>query len=74
MRAQGSNWHATKARLVIAGLQRIGWRIKRQKGSHRTLSRPGWSDYIFAYHDNAEIGPVALKKLGRKTGLRPDDL
>jgi predicted RNA binding protein YcfA (HicA-like mRNA interferase family) len=58
----------------LTALVRIGWRIKRQKGSHRTLARPGWPDYIFAYHDKAEIGPVALQKLGKKTGLKPDDL
>jgi predicted RNA binding protein YcfA (HicA-like mRNA interferase family) len=74
MRSQGSNWHATKSRLVLAALVRIGWRVKRQKGSHQTLSRAGWSDYVFAYHDKVEIGPVALAKLGKKTGLRPEDL
>jgi predicted RNA binding protein YcfA (HicA-like mRNA interferase family) len=67
-------WRTSKARLALAALLRIGWRIKRQKGSHRTLARAGWSDYIFAYHDKMEIGPVALKKLGRKTDLKPDDL
>jgi predicted RNA binding protein YcfA (HicA-like mRNA interferase family) len=69
-----TRWPAGKARSVLAALARIGWRIKRQKGSHRTLTRPGWPDYIFAYHDKAEIGPVALQKLGKKTGLKPDDL
>jgi predicted RNA binding protein YcfA (HicA-like mRNA interferase family) len=59
---------------VIAALLRIGWRVKRQKGSHRTLARPGWPDYVYAYHDKAEIGSVALAKLGKKTGLRPEDL
>jgi predicted RNA binding protein YcfA (HicA-like mRNA interferase family) len=53
---------------------RIGWRIKRQKGSHRTLVRPGWANYIFAYHDNVEIGPIALKLLAEKTALKPEDL
>jgi predicted RNA binding protein YcfA (HicA-like mRNA interferase family) len=74
MRGERTAWHATKARLVIAALQRIGWRIKRQKGSHRTLARPGWSDYIFAFHDRVEVSPVALARIGKKTGLRPEDL
>jgi hypothetical protein len=38
------------------------------------LTRLGWPDYIFAYHDKIEIGPTALEKLGKKTGLRPEDL
>ena len=34
-----SNWPSAKARRVLAALLRIGWRIKRQSGSHRTLAR-----------------------------------
>jgi predicted RNA binding protein YcfA (HicA-like mRNA interferase family) len=44
-----SNWPATKARRVLAALQRIGWVVKRQSGSHRTLSRPDRPDFVFAF-------------------------
>lgn len=71
---QGSQWPSTKARLVLAALMRNGWYIKRHKGSHRLLTKPGWPDYTFAYHDRRELGRVALELLGRKTGLRPEDL
>ena len=50
-----SNWPATKARLVLAALERIGWRAKRQSGSHKLLAREGWPDYGFAFHDNDEL-------------------
>nr|BAL55555.1 hypothetical conserved protein [uncultured Acetothermia bacterium]BAL58950.1 hypothetical conserved protein [Candidatus Acetothermum autotrophicum] len=54
-----SQWSATKARHVLAALLKIGWTIKRQKsGSHRVLARPNWPDYVFAFHDDEEIGPV----------------
>lgn len=69
-----SQWPAAKARRVLAALLRIGWRIKRQPGSHRQLSRPGWPDYTFAFHDADEIGPVMLARIAAKTGLRPEDL
>jgi predicted RNA binding protein YcfA (HicA-like mRNA interferase family) len=69
-----SSWSATHAERVLAGLQRIGWRIKRQRGSHRVIEKNGWPDYVFAYHNSVELGPVALKKLGKKTGLKPTDL
>jgi len=59
---------------VLAALLRNGWRIKRQRGSHRLLAKPGWTDYTFAYHDRVELGRGALELLGRKTGLRPEDL
>src|SRR5207245_11335322 len=32
-------------------LYRIGWTLKRQSGSHKTLSRPGWPDVVFAFHE-----------------------
>jgi predicted RNA binding protein YcfA (HicA-like mRNA interferase family) len=52
----------------------MGWTIKRQRGSHRTLSRPGSQDYVFAFHDNEELGPRMLVRIAKHTGLRPDDL
>ncbi|NJO22895.1 MAG: type II toxin-antitoxin system HicA family toxin [Sphingomonadales bacterium] len=69
-----SGWPSTKARRVLAALQRIGWQIKRQSGSHRTLSRDGWPDYVFAFHEGDEIGPRMLARIAKHTGLEPDDL
>lgn len=69
-----SLWPATKARRVLAALQRIGWSVKRQSGSHRTLERAGWPDYVFAFHDDDEIGSKMLSRIGKKTGLKPGDL
>jgi len=69
-----SRWSATPARRVYRALLRIGWRLKRQRSSHRTLWRPGWPEYVFAFHNDAEIGPVMLSKIARQTGLTPDDL
>ena len=68
-----SRWPAAKARRVLAALLRIGWRIKRESGSHRTLSRPDWPDVVFAFHDGEEIGPRMLARIARRTGLTPDD-
>jgi predicted RNA binding protein YcfA (HicA-like mRNA interferase family) len=67
-------WSATKAKRVLAALKRQGWSVKRQRGSHRVLAKPGWPDYTFAYHDKIEIGPNALELLGKKTGLSAEDL
>jgi predicted RNA binding protein YcfA (HicA-like mRNA interferase family) len=69
-----SAWPAVKARRVLAALQRIGWTVKRQSGSHRTLARPGWADFVFAFHDAEEIGPRMLARIARRTGLQPEDL
>lgn len=69
-----SNWPAAKASRVLAALVRIGWKIKRQSGSHRTLQRPGSPDFVFAFHDNEEIGPRMLARIAKRTGLTPADL
>jgi predicted RNA binding protein YcfA (HicA-like mRNA interferase family) len=69
-----SRWPATKAKRVLSALLRIGWSVKRQTGSHRVLERSGYSDYVFAFHDRDEIGPRMLAKIGKRTGLQPDDL
>ncbi len=70
-----SRWQATKARRVLAALLRIGWSIKRQtSGSHRTLERPNWPDFVFAFHARDEIGPRLLARIAKHTGLRPEDL
>ncbi len=63
-----------KARLVYGALQRIGWSLKRQSGSHRVFAREGWPDYVFAFHDGDEIGPRMLSRIAKHTGLHPDDL
>ena len=70
-----NRWPSTKARQVLAALLRIGWTIKRQSGtSHRILARPGWPNYVFAFHDRDEIGPRMLSRIAKRTGLAPDDL
>jgi len=69
-----SEWPSTRARRVLAALLKIGWQLKRQSGSHRTLSREGWPDVVFAFHDREEIGPRMLARIAKRTGLRPEDL
>lgn len=68
-----SQWKSIKARRVLSALLKIGWNIKRQSGSHRTLEREGWPNYVFAFHDNDEIGPVMLSRIAKQTGLTADD-
>ncbi|WP_197703462.1 type II toxin-antitoxin system HicA family toxin [Sulfurifustis variabilis] len=58
----------------MSALQRIGWQIKRQSGSHKTLFRPDWPDFVFAFHEREEIGPRMLARIAKHTGLKPEDL
>jgi len=67
-------WGSAPARRVLAALRRIGWRVERQRGSHRVLRREHHPDFVFAFHDGDEIGPRMLARIGRHTGLKPQDL
>ena len=69
-----SEWPSAKAKRVLAALIKIGWSVKRQASSHRTLSRPDWPDFVFALHDGEEIGPRMLARIAKATGLTPRDL
>jgi predicted RNA binding protein YcfA (HicA-like mRNA interferase family) len=69
-----SIWRATKAKRVYAALLRLGWSLKKQVGSHRKLQRSGSSNFALSFHDSEEIGPAALARIAKDTGLRPEDL
>ena len=69
-----SGFPSTRARRVLAALLRTGWTIKRQTGSHRTISKDGRPDVVFAFHDGDEIGSKMLARIAKNTGLKPDDL
>jgi predicted RNA binding protein YcfA (HicA-like mRNA interferase family) len=70
-----SKWPSTKAQRVLVALNHIGWEIKRQSGSsRRVLTKSGWLDLVFAFHEQEEIGPKMLARIGKRTGLTPKDL
>jgi predicted RNA binding protein YcfA (HicA-like mRNA interferase family) len=56
---------SVKAKRVFAALVRIGWQV---------MSRKGYDDFVFAFHDGEEIGSRMLSRIAKKTGLIPEDL
>lgn len=69
-----TEWTSTKARIVLRALLRQGWSIVSQKGSHVKLHHPVRGNYMFGFHDREEIGPRMLAKIGKYTGLKPENL
>jgi predicted RNA binding protein YcfA (HicA-like mRNA interferase family) len=70
-----SGWRATKAKRVLAALERKGWTVKREaKGSHKVLAHPDFPDFVWAFHDRDEIGPRMLSRIAKRTGLERGDL
>jgi len=71
-----SRWPSAKAGRVFKALLRIGWHPISQSGSHIKLKHRGtkFPDYIWAFHDSAEIGPRMLARIAKHTGLEPSDI
>lgn len=67
-------WPSSKAKKVLKSLLTDGWEIKRIRGSHKVLTKTGYPDFIFAFHDGDEIGPKMLSRIAKHTDLKPEDL
>jgi len=67
-------WRAVKASRVLKALFSIGWRVNRQRGSHRILKKAGYPNVTFAFHESEEIGSRMLSRIAKHTGLTPEDL
>ena len=67
-------WPSVKAKLLLAALKRNGWKVLRTSGSHKTLAKSGCRNFVFAFHDNEEVGPRMLARIAKNTGIKPDDL
>jgi predicted RNA binding protein YcfA (HicA-like mRNA interferase family) len=71
---RGESLAVGSSRVLLQALMRLGWHVKRQTGSHRTLSRAGYSDFVFAFHDGEQLGPRMLARIAKQTGLTPEGL
>jgi predicted RNase H-like HicB family nuclease len=67
-----NNWPASKAKRVLAALERIGWRVKRQRGSHRFrtprlagLHLPGERHRLPTVLETHKSSPCAFVDAGR---------
>jgi len=69
-----SNWHSVKSKQLLKALIKKGWSIKRISGSHKILEHSNYNNFVFAFHDNEEIGPKMLSRISKHTGIMPEDL
>jgi len=56
---------SVKAKKLLRVLQAapLGYRIVRQKGSHRMMQAPSRPTLVFAFHDNQTIRPSTVKDI-----------
>ncbi len=71
-----SQWPASKARKVYRALLRIGWTEHHlvKGSSHQQMTHPNHEDFTWGFHDGEEIGPRMMARIGKRTGLTPEDL
>jgi predicted RNA binding protein YcfA (HicA-like mRNA interferase family) len=62
-----------KARQVRAALERDGWRLIRQSGSHR-LYRKGERTGVFAFHDREDLGGPMMARVAKEFGYKLEEL
>ncbi|HXX33665.1 MAG TPA: type II toxin-antitoxin system HicA family toxin [Thermodesulfobacteriota bacterium] len=53
---------------AVRKLQRVGWSVARQKGSHVMMTKPGYQ-WTLSIPQHSELGPGLLRKLIRQAGL-----
>lgn len=66
---------ALKAREVRRLLTKLGYQEARRRGSHRILVATGRLRIVFAFHDNVEVPPKALRHmLVNRAGLTDEEI
>jgi predicted RNA binding protein YcfA (HicA-like mRNA interferase family) len=62
------------ARRVLRALERAGFVLIRQRGSHRVYRNAQGRQLTFAYHDTVRLGTPALRRVAKDAGLELDEL
>jgi predicted RNA binding protein YcfA (HicA-like mRNA interferase family) len=58
---------------ALRAFERLGWVMRRQRGSHMILTKPGHVASL-SIPDHRELAPGTLRKLIRAAGLSVDEL
>jgi len=64
----GTNIKLCSGAEAVRKLQRAGWSVARQKGSHVMMTKPGYQ-WTLSIPQHSELGPGLLRKLIRQAGL-----
>jgi predicted RNA binding protein YcfA (HicA-like mRNA interferase family) len=64
----GTNIKLCSGAEAVRKLQRAGWSVARQKGSHVMMTKPGYQ-WTLSIPQHSELGPGLLRKFIRQAGL-----
>lgn len=62
------------ARQIIAALEKAGFSLARQSGSHMIYKSPGGKRVTIPFHGSKILHPKALKSILRDAGIHSEDL
>lgn len=65
---------ASRAKRVLGALEKLGFVVVRQRGSHRFLRHPDGRVCTFAFHDKATVRRAMLSELPNQAGVSQEDL
>lgn len=59
-----------KPKEIIKILEANGWSLKRIRGSHHIMTKPGFRSVPVPIHDNGDMNPDYVKDLEKQTGVK----
>jgi predicted RNA binding protein YcfA (HicA-like mRNA interferase family) len=63
-----------KPKEVASILDALGFRMVRQRGSHRQYQHPDGRRTTVAFHPGRDVSPILLRKIAADIGLTVEDL
>jgi len=62
-----------KPKEVISILQRLGFKMVRQRGSHQQFRHPDGRATTVPVHGSRDLSPILLRQICKDIGLTPDE-
>lgn len=59
-----------RPKTIIKILEQNGWTLRRIKGSHHVMSKPGFRSVPIPMHSNQDMNPDFVKSLEKQTGVK----
>ena len=69
----GGNLPVLKPREVIATLERLGFRMVRQRGSHQQFRHADGRATTVPIHKSRDLSPILLRQICKDIGMTTDD-
>lgn len=64
---------SVKPRKIIRALERLGFRLERQSGSHMIFVHPDGRLIPLPFHSDRELKPGLMRRIIRDAGVSPEE-